>query len=104
MTDAKLEIFFFQSFLFVFVFCLFFWNMKSVFVLCFVFVFAQAFVIQVEPQIQECFYYDFTANSETLVALSVTRGGLLDIRYRVCFPFFSSTLPHYSLFFYLLYS
>lgn len=43
-----------------------------------------ALYIKVEPREERCFNYDFSGNSEVKVSLSVHRGGLLDIRYKVC--------------------
>lgn len=43
-----------------------------------------AFYIKIEPREERCFSYDFSGNSEVKVSLSVHRGGLLDIRYKVC--------------------
>jgi len=39
-----------------------------------------------EPKEEKCFYYDFLQNSQVQVSLSVTRGGLLDIRYKIFDP------------------
>ena len=43
-----------------------------------------ALTVKVEPRQEFCLYYDFTANAEVRVSLEVSRGGLLDIRYKVC--------------------
>ena len=45
---------------------------------------SSAFFVKIEPREEKCFYYDFVANSEVQISLSVSRGGLLDIRYKVC--------------------
>ncbi len=45
---------------------------------------SSAMYLKIEPREEKCFYYDFVANSKVQVSLSVPRGGLLDIRYKVC--------------------
>ena len=45
---------------------------------------SSALFVKIEPREEKCFYYDFIQNSEVQISLSVSRGGLLDIRYKVC--------------------
>ena len=45
---------------------------------------SSAFFVKIEPKEEKCFYYDLLANVDVQVSLSVARGGLLDIRYKVC--------------------
>jgi len=47
---------------------------------------SSALYVKVEPRDEKCFYYDFSANSDIKVSLSVPRGGLLDIRYKIYDP------------------
>lgn len=52
-----------------------------------------ALVLQVEPRVEECFNYDLVQNTDAKAIISVTRGGLLDIRYKVCFPILRNAMP-----------
>jgi len=47
---------------------------------------ASALYVKIEPREEKCFYYDLVANSQVQVSLSVPRGGLLDIRYKIFDP------------------
>jgi hypothetical protein len=47
---------------------------------------ASALYMKIEPREEQCFHYDFIANSEVQVSLSVPRGGLLDVRYKIFDP------------------
>ena len=66
---------------------------------------SSALYVKVEPREEKCFYYDFVANSQVQVSLSVPRGGLLDIRYKVStfFMFFLYTLCLYIIVFFYVF-
>ena len=53
-----------------------------------------ALTVKIEPRKELCFYYDFTANAQVQASLEVTRGGLLDIRYKVSAPSQQTHLTH----------
>jgi len=47
---------------------------------------SSALFVKIEPKEEKCFYYDFIPNNNVQVSLSVARGGLLDIRYKIFDP------------------
>lgn len=42
--------------------------------------------LQVEPKSEDCLYQDIEVSSKVKTNVLVTRGGKLDIKYRVCHP------------------